>query len=235
MTYVSEWCRDRIAPALSAKAAGRMQRLSPGVDTERFFPGCGGEEIRRRFGIPQNAPVVVCVARMVKRKGQDTLLAAWPAVLQSIPDARLLLVGDGPIKGAVEKQVRRFHLEPSVILTGGIPWDQIPAHMDAGDIFAMPCRTRRFGLEAEAFGIVFLEAQACGLPVVIGRSGGSHETLTPGCGELVDGHSTKEVARAVQNVWRSHGTHRLTQPEAATSNWTASARILSQIFATIRR
>jgi phosphatidylinositol alpha-1,6-mannosyltransferase len=161
MTYVSEWCRDRIAPALSPAAASRMRRLSPGVDTERFYPGSGGAEVRNRLGIPADAPVVVCTARFVKRKGQDTLVKAWPAVLRAVPDARLLLVGDGPNRKRVERLVDRFGARGSVIFTGSVPWEEIPAYTDAGDVYAMPCRTRLFGLEAEAFGIVFLEAQAC--------------------------------------------------------------------------
>jgi phosphatidylinositol alpha-1,6-mannosyltransferase len=173
MTYVSEWCRERIAPALSPAAAARMQRLSPGVDTDRFYPGCGGEEMRKRLDIPADAPVVVCVARMVKRKGQDTLVRAWPSVLRSVPDARLLLVGDGPNRARIERMVRRRGLQDSVIMTGRVPAEDIPKCMDAGDVFAMPCRSRLFGLEAEAFGIVFLEAAACGLPVIAGDSGGA--------------------------------------------------------------
>jgi phosphatidylinositol alpha-1,6-mannosyltransferase len=173
MTYVSEWCRDRIAPALSPEAASRMVRLSPGVDTDRFYPGCGGAEVRKRLGIPEDAPVVVCVGRMVKRKGQDTLVKAWPAVLREIPEARLLLVGDGPNRKRVEDLAGRLSALDSVIFTGSVPWDEMPAHMDAGDVFAMPCRTRRFGLEVEAFGIVFLEAAACCLPVMAGDSAGA--------------------------------------------------------------
>jgi phosphatidylinositol alpha-1,6-mannosyltransferase len=178
MTYVSEWCRERIAPALSPDAAARMERLSPGVDTERFYPGCGGAEVRCRLGIPEDAPVVVCTARMIKRKGQDTLVKAWPEVLRTHPDARLLLVGDGPNRKAVERLARRLRVADSVIFTGSVPWDEVPAYTDAGDVFAMPCRTRWFGLEPEAFGIVFLEAQACGLPVVAGTSGGVNEALS---------------------------------------------------------
>ncbi|MDQ3616557.1 MAG: glycosyltransferase family 4 protein, partial [Actinomycetota bacterium] len=106
MTYVSQWCRDRIAPALSPGASSRMVPLLPGVDTDRFYPGCGGEEVRRRLGIPFDTPVVVCTARMVRRKGQDTLVKAWPAVLRSVPDARLLLVGDGPNRANVERLAR---------------------------------------------------------------------------------------------------------------------------------
>lgn len=175
MTYVSQWCRERIAPALSPAAAARMVQLSPGVDTDRFYPGCGGAEVRERLGIPSDAPVVVCTARFVRRKGQDTLVRAWPDVRRELPDARLLLVGDGPDRRRVERLVRRLGVTDSVIFTGSVPWDEVPAYTDAGDVFAMPVRSRLFGLEAEAFGIVFLEAGACGLPVVAGDSGGALE------------------------------------------------------------
>jgi phosphatidyl-myo-inositol dimannoside synthase len=182
MTYVSEWCRDRIAPALSPEAAARMERLSPGVDNDRFYPGCGGAEVRKELGIASDTPVVVCTARMVKRKGQDTLVKAWPAVLREVPDALLLLVGDGPNRSRVERLAERLGVSDSVIFTGSVPWEEMPAYTDAGDVFAMPCRTRLLGLEAEAFGIVFLEAAACGLPVIAGDSGGAPEVAG-----LVDG------------------------------------------------
>ena len=131
--------------------------------------------MRRRLGIAPDAPVVVCTARMVRRKGQDTLVRAWPQVLRRLPDARLLLVGDGPDRHRIERLVRRRGVENSVVITGGAPWHEIPAYTDAGDAFAMPCRTRLGGLEPEAFGIVFLEARACGLPVLAGDSGGASE------------------------------------------------------------
>jgi phosphatidylinositol alpha-1,6-mannosyltransferase len=184
MTYVSDWCHNRIAPALSREAAARMVRLSPGVDTDRFYPGCGGAGVRRRLGIPDDAPVVVCVARMVKRKGQDTLVKAWPAVRRKVPDAWLLLVGDGPQRRHVERLAGKLGVADSVIFTGSVGWEEVPAHMDAGDVFAMPCRSRLFGLEAEAFGIVFLEARASGLRVIVGRSGGAPETVTGACMRL---------------------------------------------------
>jgi phosphatidyl-myo-inositol dimannoside synthase len=180
MTYVSEWCREQIAPALSDTAASRMKRLSPGVDTERFYPGCGGAEVRARLGISAETPVVVCTARMVKRKGQDTLVRAWPAVLRDVPDARLLLVGDGPNRKPVEELAKSLGLAGAVTFTGGVPWEEMPAYTDAGDVFAMPCRSRLFGLEPEAWGIVSLEAQACGLPVLVGDSGGAGETVING-------------------------------------------------------
>jgi len=202
LTYVSAWCRDEIAPALSPAAAARMQRLSPGVDTQRFHPGCGGAEVRRRWGIAPDAPVVVCTARMVRRKGQDLLLEAWPRVLDVVPDARLLLVGDGPHRKALQREASgRPEVARSVVFTGAVPWTEMPAHTDAGDVFAMPCRTRLGGLEPEAFGIVALEAAACGLPVVIGDSGGAPETVLDGdTGFVVPPDNAGEVAERLAEL-----------------------------------
>ena len=118
LTYVSEWCREHIAPALSPAARDRMVRLSPGVDTERFHPGCGGAEVRRRLGFDATTPVVVCTARMVRRKGQDTLIRAWPEVLRSHPGARLLLVGDGPDRSRLERLADRVDVRGAVVFTG---------------------------------------------------------------------------------------------------------------------
>jgi glycosyltransferase involved in cell wall biosynthesis len=89
----------------------------------------------------------------------------------------LLLVGDGPDRTRIRRMVDRRGLQSSVVLTGEVPDAELPAHLDAGDVFAMPSRSRWFGLEVEAFGIVYLEAAACGLRVVAGRSGGIAEAL----------------------------------------------------------
>jgi len=175
VTYVSEYCRDRIARALSPASAARMRRLSPTVDQDRFHPGCGGAEVRRRLGIAPEAPVVVCVGRLVRRKGQDTLVRIWPEVRRSFPGAVLLLVGDGPDRRRLQRMASRQGDGHGVVMTGGVPWEAVPAYLDAGDVFAMPSRDRRLGLEVEAFGIVYLEAAACGLRVVAGRSGGAGE------------------------------------------------------------
>ena len=177
LTYVSDYCRSRIAPALSDAAAARMERLSPTVDRTRFRPGCGGAGVRAALGISPDALVVVCVSRMIRRKGQDTLVRVWPEVLARFPGAVLLLVGDGPDRRRIERMVARRRLGDSVVLTGAVDWEDVPAHLDAGDVFAMPCRTRLLGLEVEAFGIVYLEAAACGLRVVAGRSGGVADAL----------------------------------------------------------
>ena len=180
LTYVSDYCRDRIAPALSPRGVARLRPLPPVVDRARFHPGCGGDAVRRRLGVPADAPVVVCVGRLVRRKGQDTLVRCWPEVLDRVPGAVLLLVGDGPDRRRLERLVAAHGVADSVVLAGSVPWDEVPAHLDAGDVFAMPCRDRLLGLEVEAFGIVYLEAAACGLRVVPGRSGGAGEAAPLG-------------------------------------------------------
>ncbi len=228
LTYVSHWCRDRIVLALSQEAAARMVRLSPGVDPGRFFPGCGGAEVRRRLGVGPGTPVVVCTARLVRRKGQDALVRAWPRVLGSWPDAVLLLVGDGPDRRRLRRLVRRLGVGPSVVLTGAVPWGDVPAYTDAGDVFAMPCRTRRWGLEPEAWGIVLLEAQACGLPVLVGRSGGAPETLVhPGRGRVVDRED--EVAGALVELLRRRRV-RVADDAVVTWTWDRAAGVLRDLW-----
>jgi phosphatidylinositol alpha-1,6-mannosyltransferase len=204
-----------------------MRRLSPGVDPQQFHPRCGGDLVRRRLGIAASAPVVVCTARLVRRKGQDTLVRAWPAVLRDRPDAVLLLVGDGPSRRRVERLVRRTGVTGSVVLTGGVPWAEVPAYTDAGDVFAMPCRTRLGGLEPEAWGIVSVEAQACGLPVLIGRSGGAPETLSAGGrGVVVDRREGPDrVARGLLELLDA-AEPRATRTGSATWTWDSAAQQL---------
>ncbi len=200
LTYLGEYTRSRLARALSPGAAARLARLAPGVDETLFRAGAGGAEIRARHGL-SDRPVAVCVSRLVPRKGQDTLIRAWPRVLRSVPDAALLLVGGGPYRADLERLARATGVERSVVLTGGVPWEELPAHYDAGDVFAMPCRTRRRGLDVEGLGIVYLEASATGLPVVAGDSGGAPDAVLDGeTGTVVPGRSVAAVADAVAGL-----------------------------------
>ncbi|MGW8766710.1 glycosyltransferase family 4 protein [Streptomyces sp. NPDC055815] len=200
ITYLGEYTRSRIATALSPAAARRMVQLPPGVDEKTFHPDSGGDEVRARLGL-SDRPVVVCVSRLVPRKGQDTLIRALPAILSRVPDAVLLIVGGGPY----EKDLRRLAAETgvagSVRFTGAVPWSELPAHYGAGDVFAMPCRTRRGGLDVEGLGIVYLEASATGLPVVAGDSGGAPDAVLDGeTGWVVRGESAEETADRVATL-----------------------------------
>jgi phosphatidyl-myo-inositol dimannoside synthase len=190
LTYLAEYFRIRMARALSPAAASRLVKLTPGVDPAEFRPGAGGARIRHELGIPADRPVVLCISRMVARKGQDMLIRAWPAVrARSGCEPLLMLVGDGPYRPALTRLARQAGVEDSVLFTGPVSWDDLPAHYDAGNVFAMPCRTRRAGLDVEGLGIVYLEASATGLPVIGGDSGGAPDAILDGeTGYVVPGH-----------------------------------------------
>ena len=195
VTYLGEYCRARIAPALDPAARARMVQLTPGVDDVAFHPGADGAAVRKKHGLGDR-PVVVCVSRMVARKGQDVLVEALPRIRELVPDAALLLVGDGPYRSAVERTVDRLGLREHVVFAGRVPWAQTPDYYAAGTVFCMPTRTRRAGLEPEALGICYLEAAAVGLPVVAGDSGGAPDAVLDGeNGYVVDGRDRAAVAQ----------------------------------------
>ncbi|MEU3934605.1 glycosyltransferase family 4 protein [Streptomyces sp. NPDC029044] len=200
ITYLGEYTRSRIASALTPGAAARMAQLPPGVDEKTFHPGSGGDEVRARLGLTDR-PVVVCVSRLVRRKGQDTLIRAMPRILAAEPDTVLLIVGGGPYEQDLRRLARERGVASAVRFTGAVPWSELPAHYGAGDVFAMPCRTRRGGLDVEGLGIVYLEASATGLPVVAGDSGGAPDAVLDGeTGWVVRGDSPQETADRITTL-----------------------------------
>ncbi|WP_030257259.1 MULTISPECIES: glycosyltransferase family 4 protein [Streptomyces] len=208
LTYLGEYTRSRIAAAVGPQAAARMVQLPPGVDETTFHPESGGAEVRRRLGLA-NRPVVVCVSRLVPRKGQDTLIEAMPQILADVPDTVLLIVGGGPYRAGLEKLADAKGVRDSVRFTGSVPWEELPAHYGAGDVFAMPCRTRRGGLDVEGLGIVYLEASATGLPVVAGDSGGAPDAVLEGeTGYVVPGGSAAAAAERIVRLLRDEELRR---------------------------
>jgi phosphatidylinositol alpha-1,6-mannosyltransferase len=192
VTYLGEYFRSRLDRAIGPLTT--LERLAPGVDTEMFSPAVSGEAVRSRYRI-HDRPVVVCVSRVVPRKGQDMLVRALPALRRRVPDTALLVVGDGPYASAVDKLAASCGVAEHVIRTGPVSWKDLPAHYAAGDVFAMPCRTRRGGLDVEGLGIVYLEASATGLPVVAGDSGGAPDAVRAGeTGYVVAGRDVGAVA-----------------------------------------
>jgi phosphatidylinositol alpha-1,6-mannosyltransferase len=198
VTYLGEFTRAHLAGALGPHA-GRLARMTPGVDAAVFRPGRGAG-VRAKLGLA-GRPVVVCVSRLMPRKGQDMLLRALPAVRATVPDAALLLVGGGPLRGDLERYVDRAGLREHVVLTGSVPAAELPSYYGAGDVFAMPCRTRWGGADVEGLGMVYLEAAACGLPVVAGASGGAPDAVRDGdTGVVVDGTSVSAIADAAARL-----------------------------------
>ncbi|GIH81517.1 glycosyltransferase family 4 protein [Planobispora longispora] len=196
VTYLGEYTRRLLATVIPEE---KLVRLTPGVDTEVFSPEAGGPPAASE-GLG-GGPVVVCVSRLVPRKGQDTLIRAWPRVLRAVPDARLLLVGGGPYRRRLERLVASLGLRSSVILTGPVDGADLPRYFALGDVFAMPCRTRLGGIDVEGLGIVYLEASASGLPVLAGASGGAPDAVLPGeTGLVVDGAAPDAVADALLDL-----------------------------------
>ncbi|MEV5825910.1 glycosyltransferase family 4 protein [Spirillospora sp. NPDC052242] len=186
----------------------RLVRLAGAVDTDRFRPGLDGSGIRRRHALG-SGPVVLSVARLVRRKGHDTLIRAWADVVRRRPDARLVIVGDGPMLRRLTELGERT-APGSVTVTGPVSADDLPLYYAAADVFALPCRDDRRGLQTEGLGLSTLEASASGLPVVVGRSGGSPESLVDGrTGVLVDAsRGPDELALALHRLLADPGRAR---------------------------
>ncbi|MFB8038511.1 glycosyltransferase family 4 protein [Streptomyces sp. NPDC056004] len=198
VTYLGQYTRARIEPALGPRA--RMSRLVPGVDAEVYRPRADdGPDPLTELAL-HGKRVILCVARLVPRKGQDTLIRALPLIRSKVPDAELVVVGRGPDEARLRRLAARYG-GGAVHFAGGVAHTDTPPYYAVADVFAMPCRTRRAGLEAEGLGIVFLEAAASGLPVVVGDSGGAPDTVLDGrTGRVVDGTDPAAVAGALTGI-----------------------------------
>lgn len=196
VTFVSRYTRGRFAAAFGPTAG--LEHLPSGVDIDRFRPDPASRaELRERYRLGPR-PTVVCVSRLVPRKGQDMLIRALPAIRRRVDGAALVIVGGGPYLEALRRLAQRTGVAEHVTFTGGVPTAELPAHYGMADVFAMPCRTRGVGLDVEGLGIVFLEASASGVPVVAGDSGGAPETVRDNeTGLVVDGDVVGQVADAV--------------------------------------
>ncbi len=166
------------------------------VDLDRFRPGAGREEARRRLHIPEDAPVVLCFGRMVARKGLRRLVAALPSIAETVPDVVLVLAGTGPEERALRRAAAR--LRQRVVFTGRVPEEDAPGVYAAADVFALPVADRWFGLDTEGLGVVLLEASACEVPCVTGRSGGTPEAVVDGVtGFVVDARQEARLTAAI--------------------------------------
>jgi phosphatidylinositol alpha-1,6-mannosyltransferase len=206
--YVLRRARHVIAaghyPAAEAnRAAGRTLPTTvvpPGVDCDRFRPLDESQrrQARRELGLPVDGQVIVAVSRLVPRKGFDTAIRAVASMRDSHPDLVLAISGGG----RDEDRLRRLaaELDAPVTFLGRVPNDDLPRLYGCGDLFTMLCRNRWGGLEQEGFGIVFVEAAACGVPQVAGDSGGAAEAVADGETGLVistDDDDDAVVAAAV--------------------------------------
>jgi phosphatidylinositol alpha-1,6-mannosyltransferase len=195
LTYLGDFTRAAISKALSQQAQSAMVKIAPGIDVDHFLP-TDASELRKSLGLADKK-VIVSVGRLVHRKGQDYLIEAMPKILQQVPQAHLLLVGEGPYREHLEKLAKKHKIESSLTFIGRIQYKELPTYICVGDIFAMPSRSRLLGLEVEGLGIVYLEASSCGLPVLAGNSGGAPDAVIQNkTGLVVSGTDTQEIANA---------------------------------------
>jgi phosphatidylinositol alpha-1,6-mannosyltransferase len=172
-------------------------QVPPGVDTARFrpLPAIDRAAARARLKLPASGRLVVSVSRLVPRKGMDTLIQAAARLGPKHPELTVAISGAGRERSALDRLVRRSGAP--VRMLGRIADADLPLLYASADVFAMCCRSRWRGLEQEGFGIVFLEAAACGVPSVAGDSGGSAEAVMDGkTGFVVDEPDDPEAVAA---------------------------------------
>lgn len=197
---VSQFCKSQIFSRFGLDPQ-RVRVLPNGVDLSLFTPG-----ERNRDCLPELARrgrVLLSVARLVERKGQAFLIRAMPLILESDPDVRCLIAGTGPQEAPLRALIAELGLEAHCILVGSVSNEALVELYRAVDIFVLPCVTLPDG-DTEGYGLVFVEANACGLPVVAGAAGGTVEAvIDEETGLLVDGSSPTQIADAVLRILRS--------------------------------
>lgn len=194
VTYLGDFTKAALATQI--KDSSKLIRVAPGIDTNHFSPR-DSSDLRKKHGL-DNRPTVISVGRLVHRKGQDRLIEAFPKVLEVIPDAALVLVGEGPYRKQLDALVKKYDLSDHVFFIGRINFAELPSYICIGDVFAMPSRSRLFGLEVEGLGIVYLEASSCGLPVIGGASGGAPDAVLDGdTGYVVDGNDLNAISTQI--------------------------------------
>lgn len=204
--YLGSFTKNQITQGVNQSE--KFIQIAPGIDTNHFMPKPPRKDLIAKYQL-EGRQVIVCVARLVHRKGQDQLVKALPEILKQFPDAILLLVGEGPIRMMLFNSAKQLGVLSKVVFTGKIAHSELPDYFCLGEIFAMPVRSRFANLEVEGLGIVYLEASACGLAVIAGNSGGSVDAVLENVtGHLVDGTSSDQIADAICKMLANPGNTR---------------------------
>lgn len=191
----------RALPGLHAP----MLEIFPGVDTDRFVPGPHAAA-RQHLGLDPARPTITSISRLVPRKGMDLLIEAAVRLRRILPDLQVAIGGTGRESSRLARLIRRLDAGSTVKLLGRVSDEDLPDVYRAGDVCTMLCHDRWRGLEAEGFGIVFVEAAACGRPVVAGRSGGASDAVSDGInGIVVDATDAVAVDAALRGYLDAPG------------------------------
>ncbi len=224
---VSHFTQSVVRDLLGPSAAQKIDLIENGVDTARFRPGPRNAKLVAQYRL-ESCFVFVSVCRLLEKKGIDHAIRAFATLAAQDPQLRYLIVGTGPYAETLQRIAGDVGVEGQVIFTGQVPDDELVDHYRLGDVFVMPNRALANG-DTEGFGLVFLEANGCGLPVIAGRDGGSTDAVRDGVnGLVVDGASVPAIAAAMQAL-RDDGAlrARLTAGGAAAAeaaDWRGKAR-----------
>ena len=195
VTYLTQYTKEMILPLL--KSETKTIQLTPAVDVTRYQPANPTlkMELKKNYHLENNL-VLLGLSRLMPRKGFDSIIKLMPKLITEFPELKFVVAGGGPDKDRLIKLAKKRNVSDHVIFLGSIPYDELPQVYQMADVFAMPCRTRFFGLDVEGFGIVYLEAAATGLPVIAGNSGGAVEAVLPGItGELAERNNLEKKLR----------------------------------------
>lgn len=226
---VSSFTRDLLIEKYGALPE-QIELIHNGVDFARFSK----PNIKNPFVKPA-CKHVVAAGRMVERKGFDMLVAAWPSVLENVPDAKLSIAGKGPTFDSLKNEIAQLGLADSINQLGFVPDEDLAALYQSADLFVMPNRTMPDG-DTEGFGLVFLEAAAAGTPSVGGRAGGAVDAIMHAeTGLLVDGYDSSAISAAIVELLENDET-RSQMAEAAfrfaeKSDWSAKAKQFQEVIA----
>ena len=200
LTYLGSFTKSAISAALDARDLSKLVALPPGVEIENFHPGDKSEELLKRYGLSGKL-IILCVGRLVQRKGQDVLIKALSKVRGQFPNAQLVIAGSGNYEERLRALAKQEGVAQSVSFLGRVPFEDLPALFRSADIFASPTRERFAGLEVEGLGIVYLEASASGVPVIAGDSGGSPDAVQQDVtGKVVAGSDIDGLANALTEL-----------------------------------
>lgn len=215
----------------------KMVLVAGGTDPEKFQPVRNRGEIARRYGL-EGKKVLLTVARLASHKGQDTVISLMPELIKRIPDLVYVIVGVGDQEATLKDMVRHLNLNGYVLFTGMVRQEELIEFYNVCDVFMMVSKELPSGIEG--FGIAFLEANACGKPVIGGRSGGIPEAVIHGeTGLLVDPNNPQEVFEAIVRLLTDdfyakrlgeRGRRRVVEE----LNWRATARRIKEAIYSVR-
>lgn len=231
---LSNFMRDRLI--VRGIDALKIEVTPPGVEPSRFMPGLDAKDILLKYGL-ENKKVLLTVARLDDYKGHDMVIKTLPRLISKFPDIIYLIVGIGPYEGHLRKLTENLKLKGYVIFTGWEDNEMLPLYYNTCDIFIMLSREVYREAKVEGYGLVFLEASACGKPIIAGRSGGIEDAVIDGVtGILVDPLNLDEIESAIMKILSDRhyaamlGANSLVRIKKEGLNWHNTAKKIREIL-----